>query len=419
MPARSRQPKSPGAATALPDVTLSEDQRDALRRALLSWYRRGHRDMPWRRSRDPYAIWISEIMLQQTRVDTVRDYYARFMARFPTIDALAAAPIDDVLALWSGLGYYARARNLHLAAGEIATRYGGRFPHAAEAVHALPGIGPYTAGAIRSIAFGQRAPILDGNVVRVLSRLFRIPSGPEQAAAKRLYWRLAEEILPAERPAAAAAESRENDVGDFNQALMELGAMVCTPHRPSCLVCPLAASCEARAHDQQELFPPAKAVRPVPIIVAVTAVLSPPPAASQQAAPVLLVRRPATGLWGGLWEPPSLWLAEEAGEQPAESPAAGLRRLLTDRLGLSERAVSAALPTARPLSPFTHVLSHREIRFLPFALSLPASLLAQTQLDGYDEARIVDAGAPLGLALSAWVSALLARVAQHEQAAST
>ncbi|HNN92976.1 MAG TPA: A/G-specific adenine glycosylase [Pseudomonadota bacterium] len=420
MPGRSRKSRTAAAEDGLPDIALSSRQRQALRTALLTWYRRSHRDLPWRRSRDPYAIWISEIMLQQTRVDTVRDYYARFMARFPTISDLAEAPQADVLSLWSGLGYYARARNLHAAAGEIATRYGGQFPREAEAVHALPGIGPYTAGAIRSIAFGQRAPILDGNVTRVLSRLFAIPAGPEQAAAKRLYWRLAEELLPAEL--AAADADAPNDVGDFNQALMELGATVCTPHRPGCLLCPLSGDCEARARDQQELFPPPKATRPVPVLRAVTAILSPQPGPRDLAVPVLLVRRPGSGLWGGLWEPPSLWLSEATSDQPAETPAAGLARLLTEKLGLTGTALSerlaACLPSAQPLPPFTHVLTHRELRFSPVALALPAALLKRLQLDGYDEARVVDAAAPLGLALSAWVSALLSRVAEQAQVAS-
>ena len=328
MPGRSRKSRTAAAEDGLPDIALSSRQRQALRTALLTWYRRSHRDLPWRRSRDPYAIWISEIMLQQTRVDTVRDYYARFMARFPTISDLAEAPQADVLSLWSGLGYYARARNLHAAAGEIATRYGGQFPREAEAVHALPGIGPYTAGAIRSIAFGQRAPILDGNVTRVLSRLFAIPAGPEQAAAKRLYWRLAEELLPAEL--AAADADAPNDVGDFNQALMELGATVCTPHRPGCLLCPLSGDCEARARDQQELFPPPKATRPVPVLRAVTAILSPQPGPRDLAVPVLLVRRPGSGLWGGLWEPPSLWLSEATSDQPIRLQA--MVELAGDRL---------------------------------------------------------------------------------------
>ena len=217
----------------LHDAAPSAAALDEIRRALLSWYRSGHRDLPWRRTRDPYAIWISEIMLQQTRVDTVKERFRQFLTRFPTVDALAAAPLEDVLALWSGLGYYARARNLHAAAQAVVARHGGRVPDELAEVRELPGIGPYTAGAIVSIAYGKRAPILDGNVIRVLSRLFTIDEVPEQSsAARKRYWALSESLLP-ELPKKAKA-STENDVGDFNQALMELGAMVCMPQRAEC-----------------------------------------------------------------------------------------------------------------------------------------------------------------------------------------
>ncbi len=435
--------RSPGSAVAsdgrpaLPSITLQAEERHAIRDALLAWYRRGHRDMPWRRSRDPYAIWVSEIMLQQTRVDTVREPFARFMSRFPTVNALADAPLADVLSQWSGLGYYARARNLHAAAQVIRNQHGGQFPVAAEAVHALPGIGPYTAGAILSIAFGQRAPILDGNVTRVLSRLFAIDSGPERADAKRLYWRLAEELLPPALPApsassrsstsaasttsAATKRPTDNDVGDFNQALMELGAVVCTPQRPSCLVCPLSTHCQARKQDAVDSYPPAKVRGAVPIIHAVTVLLS---AAAQaprskgiaETQAVLLTRRPTTGLWGGLWEPPTLWLDSDDSGEPQETPDAGLLRLLQTRLGLRIRGSQTA--GAQRLPAFTHVLSHREIRFTPYALTLPMPDLDDLRLDGYEAARWVDAGAPLGLALAAWVSALLFRVTQASTSAS-
>src|SRR5262245_40256357 len=168
----------------------------AVRRALVAWFRAGHRDLAWRRTRDPYAIWISEIMLQQTRVETVTPYFERWMKRFPDARALARAPLDDVLRAWAGLGYYARARNLHAAAKEIAVRYQGRFPSEPEAVRALPGIGPYTAGAVLSIAFGRPEPILDGNVTRVLARLCALDGEP--AALKRKLWQIAAALVPAE-----------------------------------------------------------------------------------------------------------------------------------------------------------------------------------------------------------------------------
>jgi A/G-specific adenine glycosylase len=406
-----------------PDIELSEGERHEIRESLLAWYRSGHREMPWRRSRDPYAIWVSEIMLQQTRVDTVREPFARFMARFPTVNALADAPLADVLAEWSGLGYYARARNLHAAAGVIRDQHGGHFPVAADAVRALPGVGPYTAGAIRSIAFGQRAPILDGNVTRVLSRLFAIDLGPERAEGKRLYWRLAEELLPASGTRTADAEQAgapRNDVGDFNQALMELGAVVCTPGRPSCLMCPLSARCQARAQAAIERYPPPKLRSSVPIVQAVTVLISPAPRTDPDLAamrrPVLLLRRPESGLWGGLWEPPTLWLDSDESGEASEGVDAGLLRLLQSRLGLRIAGTQSA--QALRLPGFTHVLSHREIRFTPFALRADVPRLSQLQLDGYESARWVDAAAPQGLALSAWVSALLFRVTQGELPAS-
>lgn len=406
----------------VPNITLHEPERQQIRDALLTWYRRSHRDMPWRRSRDPYAIWVSEIMLQQTRVDTVREPFARFMARFPTIGALADAPLADVLAEWSGLGYYARARNLHAAARVIQSQHAGQFPVASDDVRALPGIGPYTAGAILSIAFGQRAPILDGNVVRVLSRVFAIEAGPERADAKRLYWRLAEDLLPGADATASfpPAGGTPNDIGDFNQALMELGAVVCTPQRPTCLVCPLAATCQARRLDAIDKYPAPKLRGSVPIVQAVSVILRPAVrsenAATSLRQPVLLVRRPASGLWGGLWEPPTLWLDSDEQGEAHETAEAGLLRLLRSRLGLRIQGTQSA--QAQRLPSFTHVLSHREIRFSPFMLSLSLPAIEDLKLDGYEAARWVDASAPLGLGLSAWVSALLFRVTQSSPSAS-
>ncbi len=441
MPPRKSARKPPSAA---PDVTptdkpqptplpslLSSSEVERIRAALLGWYRRGHRDMPWRQLRDPYAIWVSEIMLQQTRVDTVKAYFQRFMARFPTVAALAAAPADEVLALWSGLGYYARARNLHAAAAEIVARYGGEFPHKEAAVRALPGIGPYTAGAILSIAFGQQAALLDGNVIRVLARLRALSESPDSALGKRLYWSLSAALVPppsltgaasepsaprgpsaavsepsapsepsaaAGEPSAAAGEPSaapgENDPGDFNQALMELGAMVCVPQRPSCLVCPLIAECAAQKRGQVELYPPKKEARAVPVVEVVTLVL-------RCRGEVLLLRRPAAGLWGGLWEPATLPC------EPAETHEAAFLRLGRERLGLD-----LGDRPAQPLSPFVHVLTHREMRFTPRLIDWPdAELLQFLRLSGYEEARLFDLRQPLALGLSAWVTTLLGRLA--------
>ena len=192
--------------------------RRAFRETLLRWYRRHRRSLPWRGTRDPYRVWVSEIMLQQTRVETVRDYYRRWLREFPTLAALARAPVARVLKLWEGLGYYSRARNLHRAARQIR----GRVPETVAELQQLPGIGRYTAGAIASIAFGQRAPVVDGNVARVFTRVF---------ARTDRHWELAEVLLPS------------RNCGDFNQALMELGALVCLPVQPRCEKCPLRGVC--------------------------------------------------------------------------------------------------------------------------------------------------------------------------------
>ena len=211
--------------------------------SLLSWYREAHRDLPWRRTRNPYLIWISEIMLQQTRVESVKGYYARFLEQFPTIDALAGAPQEQVLKAWEGLGYYSRARNLHKAAQVIVFEHGGVFPQDYEAILKLPGIGAYTAGAVASIAFGARVPAIDGNVYRVAARFLGIR---ENIAAPQVQKKLRQrviDLLP------------EREVGDFNQALMELGATICVPRTPRCGDCPWQSRCDANAEGDAEFLP--------------------------------------------------------------------------------------------------------------------------------------------------------------------
>jgi A/G-specific adenine glycosylase len=370
-----------------PQTVLDAGTAAEIQHALLSWYRAGHRDLPWRRCADPYAIWISEIMLQQTRTETVRDYFLRFMARFPTPADLAAADLDEVLAHWSGLGYYARARHLHAAAREIAGRYGGRFPAEPEAVRALPGIGPYTAGAILSIAFGQRAPILDGNVIRVLSRLFALTAPPDEPAARRRLWALAGALVP--EGSGHNGHNGHNDPGDFNQALMELGATVCLPRRPTCLVCPLRAACLGRRSGDPEQFPARRRERPVPEVQVVTLCL-------RKGGRVLLCRRPPVGLWGGLWEPPTAELAA------GETALCGARRLLCQ--------ITPAAAEPVPLSPFVHVLTHRRMHFAPFLADLTKADPVTGTGGLYEGRRFVDPAKPQRLALSAWVSTLLARL---------
>ncbi len=387
---RSRpQADQPLSAHDTPSPSIKKSSLSPIRVSLLDWFRQGHRDLPWRKERDPYAIWISEIMLQQTRTETVKGYFARFMARFPTVRDLACAPLDDVLTLWSGLGYYSRARNLHKAAQRIADVHDGVFPTEPASIEALPGIGPYTAGAIRSIALGQSAPILDGNVIRVLSRLFLLAERPETAVGKRLYWSLADSLLPA--PTLTAPE---NDPGDLNQALMELGATVCLPRRPLCLSCPVATHCAARRLGSAEEYPPAKAQRIVPTVRNVTLLLL-------CDGNVLLLRRPESGLWGGLWEPPTLSLDE------TESEHSGLGRLANQQLDQN-----VSVESARPLPAFTHILTHRVMRFSPYVLSVHA--LPPCRLDGYTAQRWFELGHPLAIGLSAWVSSLLGRLTEDE-----
>ncbi len=258
-----------------------------LRSRLLLWYDQGHRDLPWRREPTPWRVWVSEIMLQQTRVESVIPYFHRFLARFPDPSTLAAAPLDEVLTLWAGLGYYSRARSLHTAASQVVARHGGEIPNDPEAFRALAGVGPYTCGAVMSIAFGRPEPVVDGNVVRVLCRLDRIEGDPQTPAVNRQLWRRAAELAAGERP------------GDLNQALMELGATVCRPQNPTCLLCPLADACAARASGLQEALP-RKAVRAERPTTRWIAGLARTPEGH-----IWLARRAGTGLLGGMWELPA------------------------------------------------------------------------------------------------------------------
>jgi A/G-specific adenine glycosylase len=257
--------------------------RESLQHGLLGWYRRNARDLPWRRTRDPYRIWVSEVMLQQTTVKTVRPFYEAFVERFPTAAALAAASEESVLAAWSGLGYYHRARNLRRGAAPLVEKSRGRFPRTLEAALAVPGVGLYTASAVLSIAYGLPLPVVDGNVRRVVARL-RALQGSEWSSDARLYNR-AEELLDRASP------------GDWNQALMELGATVCLPRKPACELCPLSRHCLARARGLQHRIPEGKARR-APVDVTVAAALV------QRRGRILLVRRHEGRLMGRMWEVP-------------------------------------------------------------------------------------------------------------------
>jgi A/G-specific adenine glycosylase len=287
--------------------------------ALVAWFERSQRRLPWRRSADPYAVWVSEVMLQQTQVDRVIPFYLAFLERFPSVEALARAPLDDVLARWRGLGYYARARSLHAAAREVVAHHGGRLPETVEALRELPGFGRYTAGAVASIAFGVQAPVVDGNVARVLSRLREVEGTPGDRVREARLWALAEGLVPARRP------------GDFNQALMELGATVCLPSQPLCLVCPVAAQCQALAHGRvDELPPPRKAAPRKRLELAV--------AVAQRLGSLVLARRPEGGLFGGLWELPCVEVGPDA--ERALARLLGARATVGPELAVVERTLT-------------------------------------------------------------------------------
>jgi A/G-specific adenine glycosylase len=296
--------------------TTIELQRFAAR--LLAWFDlHGRKNLPWQRDPTAYRVWISEVMLQQTQVAAVIPYFERFMRTFPTVQELACAPLDEVLHLWTGLGYYARARNLHAGAKLLVERHGGEFPSDIEAVVALPGIGRSTAGAILALSRGERHPILDGNVKRVLARVFGIAGDPSTAPVLAEFWRQA---------AACTPESR---IGAYTQAIMDLGATLCTRARPACTLCPMTAVCTAAREGRQAELPGRKAKRVRRsrenfLLLAETEMVG---AASGRA--ILLERRPSPGIWGGLWSPPQFddepaalaWCAREFGGPVASLPA--------------------------------------------------------------------------------------------------
>ncbi len=260
------------------------DERFA--RSVVAWQRQhGRHDLPWQRLRDPYQVWLSEVMLQQTQVATVMAYFKRFVSRFPDVGALAAAAEDEVLAQWSGLGYYARARNLHRAAREVQARYAGRFPAQFDDIAALPGIGRSTAGAIAVFAFGQPHAVVDGNVKRVLSRCFGIEGYPGDRKVSDALWALAQRLLP------------QRDVEAYTQGLMDLGARVCTRGKPNCPACPLAVDCVVRAQGRAGAVPAPRPRKPLPRRATTMLILS-------CGADVLLEKRPSPGIWGGMWSFP-------------------------------------------------------------------------------------------------------------------
>jgi A/G-specific adenine glycosylase len=326
------------------DEHAEADIRRRIAPALLKWYDRHARRLPWRDYPTPYRVWISEIMLQQTRVETVLPYFERWMERFPTLEDLAAASEQEVLQVWEGLGYYSRARNLHKAARQVMAEYGGQIPSERDQLERLSGIGRYTAGAIASIAFGKDEPALDANIRRVLARVFNVSIPARSPEGERLLWQLARETLP------QGQNGSGGRAGDYNQALMDLGASICLPHAPTCLLCPLAEFCAAHAAGLEEQRPVLEAKPPVPHYLVTAAVI-------QRDEQVLIARRPSSGLLGGLWEFPGGKV--EAGESLPE----GLRREIMEELGV-------AVAVGEPYGVYRHAYTHFKVTLHAFACRL-------------------------------------------------
>ena len=327
----------PRTAAPIPSRDLPE-----FRRALLGWFYHAKRDLEWRRTRDPYRIWISEIMLQQTRVATVTPYYRRFVARFPTVRHLARAPLEAVLRNWAGLGYYSRARNLHRAAKLIVKHHGAEFPRDPDDALALPGIGSYTAAAVLSIAYGAPLPALDGNVARVLSRFGAIKGDLRQPKIWRRLTRSAGALLASDA------------AGDWNQALMELGAMVCTPHAPQCRLCPIARWCHARALGLAEVIPSArKQPKAVYITVAAAVLLD-----SEGRTLLLRHKSPEGTLFSRMWQFPAVAI------DAIETRRNGRRQLAE----YVDRAFGITDAKLEPLPPARHTVTFRCIQLAPFVI---------------------------------------------------
>lgn len=337
-------------------------------RELLAWYRLQNRDLPWRRSKDPYRIWVSEIMLQQTRVDTVIPYFNRFMDKFPSVTALAEAPETEVLKCWEGLGYYSRARNLQAGAKEVAMRYGGLVPDDKEAVSGLKGVGPYTSGAIMSIAFNRPEPAVDGNVMRVLSRYFCLEDDIAKPKTRVSIEKLAVLLIP------------EGAAGDFNQALMELGALVCTPKSPGCLTCPVMEHCKGRLEGRETELPIKTKAKPPREERRIAAIVL---GSGTNAGKVLVRRRPDTGLLAQMWELPHMQLAKDGDHlmdesEPKEQAALAeqLGKLVLDDAGLLIRP-------RRWFMDADHVFSHIHWKMRVYLTDLGSEALRKEKAEAY------------------------------------
>lgn len=330
-------------------------------KALLSWFdAHGRHDLPWQQDKTPYRVWVSEIMLQQTQVQTVIPYYERFMTAFPTLQALAEADQESVLAHWAGLGYYARGRNLHKAAQIIVQQHQGAFPEEFEAIVALPGIGRSTAGAILSIALQQRYPILDGNVKRVLSRYLALEGWPGEKTLEAYLWQQAEALTPTQR------------FGDYTQAIMDLGATLCTRSKPQCVRCPVAQQCAALAQDRVRELPMAKPKKTLPVKQASLLMLL------NKERQIWLTRRPSPGIWGGLWSLPQFAAREDliAALKPSMQSAGG------DAASLVK------------WEPFRHTFSHYHLEIEPLKLEQVTEAPAEWQGQWHDLAQAAQLGLP-------------------------
>ena len=337
---------------------------------VLGWFDlHGRKHLPWQKRITPYRVWVSEIMLQQTQVATVIPYFERFMTRFPKVGDLAAAPVDEVLHLWTGLGYYARARNLHKCAQTVVSQHGGRFPKSVEGLSELPGIGRSTAGAIVSIARQERATILDGNVKRVLARYHAVAGWPGKTQVHNALWEIAERHTPDAR------------CHHYTQAMMDLGATVCTRSKPACEQCPLVAHCQAYAQGNPQDYPGKKPRKVLPVKTVQLLMLRNP------AGDILLQKRPSQGIWGGLWSFPELAL-EASAEEHCEDHYASVK-------------------AAKAWTPYRHTFSHYHLDITPVLVELtrePAKVSESTQ-------RWVDLQSPGKLGLAAPVKKLLERLA--------
>ncbi len=343
---------------------------------LIAWQKQhGRHDLPWQNTHDPYAIWVSEIMLQQTQVTAVIGYYQKFMQRFPSIDTLAAASQDDVMQYWSGLGYYSRARNLHKAAQQVMSLHAGEFPRDFEAIQALPGIGRSTAAAISSFAFGLPQPIMDGNVKRVFARYFLIEGWPGLPKVEKQLWQIAETMQP------------QAEMGTYAQALMDLGATVCVRSRPRCATCPLQEDCAALLADRVNELPASKPKKAIPEKSVQMLVMV-------HNHRVLLQKRPDSGIWGGLWSLPELDVAEDA-----------------QAWGLKALGFQGSAPKA--LTQLTHVFTHFKLHILARTMEVPA-LPLQAQEPGWQWMLLNDA---INTGLPVPVRKILQTLAERQEGA--